>query len=1174
MRLIRTILGVLLVGASSAAAWATPPTLFSQPAYESPVRADPDDLLVLGGSGFASTDTVVYQSISNTTSLPAAPTSVPPTSTATLGVAPVVSQLNAPDSLTVALPTVMLADQSYALWVRNQAGEWSNGIAINDARPMWITPDTAYVTASLANLHRTLKVVGRNLQPAPGATTQVKLIGTSTFTLTAANDSDPTTAIERYAAKITLPVTLPAGTYTVQVSRDGVSWVTVAQALQVVADPDASGSFSVSDYGCSASDAADDTPCIVQAIAAAKVSGGTVVFGPGTWIMNASSGTGVTTWGVMVPVGVNLAGAGAGSTTIERTTQWPVARPIFTLQGKNNIHDIAFEDDYIYSSSFSGGRLIGLGVDPANAHIFSATDPTTVSQVTITNNVFDEPFVAIQDDGMLIDHLYVTYNEFGAYQNAIYIDQDSNLADSIFAFNTFEPGSDFRPAQAQGVVATQISAGHRVDFSNNVADGTSTRYLYSPVDPATNPTGWRAAFFWNMKGSQENLLISQNNVSCSGDKAGDGEAFAFDSSGAIGALPAAQSAISATASSVTVAGPLTNASTAPNGYYNDFWVTVVQGPGKGQSRRIVGYAAVPSTPVTFNITPGWDVIPTTNSSVVVSREYYQVYTVDNLIDQRSPLCTKANATRPAGGLIGIYGHTTDSAIEGNQQFDTNGISVSTNYMVVDHNSTVPYLRLADFVEIRGNTINGEYAYGSDCSFSGVQLNYGGTDTVVPPPEMYGVAVSHNTINQADGFGDGAISFARGWYGGPAPTTWDLVDGTLVFHNSISNIAPPIPTHVAQWPSCGAGQSNRLGENISEAETWHTVLYANSCHNVLNNSGRSALNDRGAATLRVCPVNAASDSCECAPFVQGNAIAGSSPVSTVGVTYPSAQSAGDLNVVVIGWADATTAAPSVTDTSGNTYTRAILNTAAGNAIQAIYWAKNNQSVSSNTVTVTFSTAVPNPSLRVAEYAGIDFIGGSNPVDVGVGAAGTGPNASSGSVTNNSPNVLLFGATYDGTPTSSPVAGPGYTARLSTAPYGDLVQDRTVATFGAYNATTAISGTGFYITQLLAFRMSSYTGDMPAAEALTAPTALSATAASGTQINLSWTGSTDNVGVTGYSIERCTGSSCTNFTSVATVTGTSYSDNGLTGTTSYRYRVRAIDVAKLQSVASTAVTGTTL
>ena len=79
--------------------------------------------------------------------------------------------------------------------------------------------------------------------------------------------------------------------------------------------------------------------------------------------------------------------------------------------------------------------------------------------------------------------------------------------------------------------------------------------------------------------------------------------------------------------------------------------------------------------------------------------------------------------------------------------------------------------------------------------------------------------------------------------------------------------------------------------------------------------------------------------------------------------------------------------------------------------------------------------------------------------------------------------------------------------------------------------------------------------------TAPTALTATAQSSTQINLSWTAATDNVGVTGYRIERCTGSGCTNFAQIAAPagTGTTYNDTGLTGSTTYAYRVRAIDGA---------------
>ena len=52
--------------------------------------------------------------------------------------------------------------------------------------------------------------------------------------------------------------------------------------------------------------------------------------------------------------------------------------------------------------------------------------------------------------------------------------------------------------------------------------------------------------------------------------------------------------------------------------------------------------------------------------------------------------------------------------------------------------------------------------------------------------------------------------------------------------------------------------------------------------------------------------------------------------------------------------------------------------------------------------------------------------------------------------------------------------------------------------------------------------------------TAPTGLGATAAGPTRIDLNWTASTDNVGVSGYRVERCQGAGCTNFAQVGTPT----------------------------------------
>jgi chitodextrinase len=91
--------------------------------------------------------------------------------------------------------------------------------------------------------------------------------------------------------------------------------------------------------------------------------------------------------------------------------------------------------------------------------------------------------------------------------------------------------------------------------------------------------------------------------------------------------------------------------------------------------------------------------------------------------------------------------------------------------------------------------------------------------------------------------------------------------------------------------------------------------------------------------------------------------------------------------------------------------------------------------------------------------------------------------------------------------------------------------------------------------------------------TAPTNLTATAASSSQINLDWTASTDNVGVTGYKVERCSGSGCANFAQIATPTGTTFNDTGLTASTSYSYRVRATDAAgNLSGYSNTATTST--
>jgi hypothetical protein len=299
------------------------------------------------------------------------------------------------------------------------------------------------------------------------------------------------------------------------------------------------------------------------------------------------------------------------------------------------------------------------------------------------------------------------------------------------------------------------------------------------------------------------------------------------------------------------------------------------------------------------------------------------------------------------------------------------------------------------------------------------------------------------------------------------------------------------------------------------------------------------------------------------YVQSNASAPAS-ASTMTVTYTSAQSAGDLNVVAIGWVDSTSNVASVTDSKGNTYVRALgPTTVSGTASQSIYYALNIAvaAAGANTVTVTFNATVPDPDVRILEYSGIAT---ANALDVAVGASSaTGTALSSGTATTTNANDLILGSNVVAFGITA--AGSGYTQRIISA--GNTEEDEIVSSTGSYSATATQSPSGWWIMQLTAFKA--------AGPAPSAPTSLAATATSATQVNLTWTASTAGTGgaVNGYRVERCSGASCTSFTQIATPTTTSFSDTTVAPSTSYSYRVRASDAAgDLSGYSSTSTVST--
>ncbi|PYU35530.1 MAG: hypothetical protein DMG31_03700, partial [Acidobacteria bacterium] len=288
------------------------------------------------------------------------------------------------------------------------------------------------------------------------------------------------------------------------------------------------------------------------------------------------------------------------------------------------------------------------------------------------------------------------------------------------------------------------------------------------------------------------------------------------------------------------------------------------------------------------------------------------------------------------------------------------------------------------------------------------------------------------------------------------------------------------------------------------------------------------------------------------YVQGNYSTPQTARTTVNVTFSAAQVVGHLNVIVVGWNDTTATVKSVTDKSGNPYTLAVGPSFSSYLSQSIYYAKNivSAAAGTNIVTVTFSTAAAYPDIRILEYSGADP---SSPVDVTAAGTGNSATTSSGSATTTNTTDLLLGADMVGTYTPGP--GTGFTSRMITSPDGDIAEDRMVTATGAYSATTAtLTPGGPWIMQMVAFKA---VGSAPPPTP-TAPTNLTATASGPVQINLSWTAATETGGtISQYLIERCTGATCSNFVQVATSAATTYNDPGLTGSTSYSYRVRAKD-----------------
>jgi len=277
----------------------------------------------------------------------------------------------------------------------------------------------------------------------------------------------------------------------------------------------------------------------------------------------------------------------------------------------------------------------------------------------------------------------------------------------------------------------------------------------------------------------------------------------------------------------------------------------------------------------------------------------------------------------------------------------------------------------------------------------------------------------------------------------------------------------------------------------------------------------------------------------------------------------------------------------TDTSGNTTTSAgvtvnvnnnvatvpsitSLNPTSGPVGTSVTIAGTNFGATQGTSTVTFNGKAAAATSWSATSITAPVPSGATTGNVVVTVGGVGSNGVSFTVPVPAPSITSLNPTTGFVGTSVIIVGANFGATRGTSTVKFNATSATPTSWSATSITAPVpSGatTGNVVVTVggMASNGVSFTVQADTTPP-TVPTGLTATAVSSSQINLSWTASTDNVGVTGYNIYR--GGS-----KIATSGSTSYQDSGLTASTSYMYNVSAFDAGGNVSAQSAGASATT-
>jgi hypothetical protein len=229
-----------------------------------------------------------------------------------------------------------------------------------------------------------------------------------------------------------------------------------------------------------------------------------------------------------------------------------------------------------------------------------------------------------------------------------------------------------------------------------------------------------------------------------------------------------------------------------------------------------------------------------------------------------------------------------------------------------------------------------------------------------------------------------------------------------------------------------------------------------------------------------------------------------------------------------------------------------------------WSAVASSVLTNiAVTATRSSGSYVGSIVVVAFSGASSVTGATATGNGT----TGPPTANLKTTQAGSWVWAVGTDWDNAVT--PVVGNGQTLFDQYQPsVGDTYWVQSQASPGGASGSTVTINDTVPATDHWDLSLIEIAAAVPDTQPPTAPTKLAATAVNSNQVALTWTASTDNVGVAGYQIFRTPPGGLP----IATTgpTPTSYTDSKVAASTSYTYTVQAFDAAGNVSQPSNSVT----